>query len=349
MSRLTGNTRGIVSMLIAMGAFGVMDTIIKLLSDGMPPMQITALRGLVTMPLIAVYLWRRQSIASVIRIRWRLHLVRGLLAIAMLWCFSVGVKNLALTQAYTIFFIAPVLVSIFAWPILGERVSGVHWFALIVGLTGIIIALRPSLDGMVSGGGFAVLGAATCYAASAVISRRLSRTDSTDSQVFWVMCFLSVGGTAIAWANWQTLTLAQWVLMPAMALSGFIGQLAITDAFKHGRAATIAPFEYSALAWAVGFDWLFWHVLPDGLTFVGAAIIVATGLFGYCVWSGTPIPKPRGRSAAPSETTSTALIRAAQTVQFLAARPSSAFRSHQRGRLKVARTRSAPRFQRIPY
>ena len=119
MSRLTGNTRGIVSMLIAMGAFGVMDTIIKLLSDGMPPMQITALRGLVTMPLIAVYLWRRQSIASVIRIRWRLHLVRGLLAIAMLWCFSVGVKNLALTQAYTIFFIAPVLVSIFAWPILG--------------------------------------------------------------------------------------------------------------------------------------------------------------------------------------------------------------------------------------
>ena len=279
MSRLTGNTRGIVSMLIAMGAFGVMDTIIKLLSDGMPPMQITALRGLVTMPLIAAYLWRRQSIASVIRIRWRLHLVRGLLAIAMLWCFSVGVKNLALTQAYTIFFIAPVLVSIFAWPILGERVSGVHWFALIVGLTGIIIALRPSLDGMVSGGGFAVLGAATCYAASAVISRRLSRTDSTDSQVFWVMCFLSVGGTAIAWANWQTLTLAQWILMPAMALSGFIGQLAITDAFKHGRAATIAPFEYSALAWAVGFDWLFWHVLPDGLTFVGAAIIVATGLW----------------------------------------------------------------------
>ena len=93
------------------------------------------------------------------------------------------------------------------------------------------------------------------------------------------MCFLSVGGTAIAWANWQTLTLAQWVLMPAMALSGFIGQLAITDAFKHGRAATIAPFEYSALAWAVGFDWLFWHVLPDGLTFVGAAIIVATGLW----------------------------------------------------------------------
>ncbi len=67
--------------------------------------------------------------------------------------------------------------------------------------------------------------------------------------------------------------------MPALALSGFIGQLAITDAFKHGRAATVASFEYSALAWAVSLDLLIWGVLPDALTFVGAGVVIATGLW----------------------------------------------------------------------
>ena len=111
MFRREGNTRGIISMLIAMGAFGMMmDAVIKLLSVDMPPMQIAALRGLVTIPLLAVYLWRRDSFRSIVRIKWPLQMVRGVLAIAMLWAFSVGIKSLAMTQAYTIFFIAPMLI-----------------------------------------------------------------------------------------------------------------------------------------------------------------------------------------------------------------------------------------------
>ena len=279
MFRREGNTRGIISMLIAMGAFGMMDAVIKLLSVEMPPMQIAALRGLVTIPLLAVYLWRRDSFHSIVRIKWPLQMVRGVLAIAMLWAFSVGIKSLAMTQAYTIFFIAPMLISILAWPLLGERTNRVRWIALCLGLIGILIALRPQTEGMVSWGGLAVLVAATCYATSAVISRRLSRTDSTDSQVFWVMCFLSIGGTLLALPHWQALSPAQWQLMPALALSGFIGQLAITDAFKHGRASTVASFEYSALGWAVALDLLLWGVLPDALTMLGAGVVIATGLW----------------------------------------------------------------------
>ena len=295
MSKLTGNARGMVSMLLAMGCFALMDTVLKLLAQDLPAMQIAALRGLGGMPLVALYLWRRNSIKSIVRVQWGLQICRGLLAILMLWSFSVGIKDLALTQAYTFFFIAPLLVSVLAWPILGERASGFQWVMLLLGLCGVVVALRPSTQGLITWGSVAVLTAATCYAVSAVISRRLSRTDTTDSQVFWVLAFLSVGATALALPNWQPLSATHWALMPALALPGFVGQLAITDAFKHGRAAAVAPFEYSALGWSIAIDLAIWSVWPDALTLVGATIVMTAGLLlmrreRAVVVASTPLP-----------------------------------------------------------
>ena len=278
MSRLTGNTRGMVSMLLAMGCFAAMDTVLKIMSTDLPPMQMAALRGLGGLPFLALYVWRRQSFDSIVRVQWRLQVFRGLLAIAMLWSFSVGIKDLALTQAYTLFFIAPLLVSVLAWPILGEKAHGFQWFTLLLGLAGVVVALRPSTDGLLTWGSAAVLAAATCYAISAVVSRRLSRTDTTDSQVFWVLVFLGLGAGLLALPNWQPLTAQHWALMPALAISGFIGQLAITDAFKHGKAAAVAPFEYSALGWSIGIDVALWSVWPDALTLGGATIVIVAGL-----------------------------------------------------------------------
>ena len=71
----------------------------------------------------------------------------------------------------------------------------------------------------------------------------------------------------------------EFSLAAASGLSGFIGQLAITEAFAKGDASSVAPFEYTALAWAVGLDWLLWQTLPDGWTLVGAAIIIGSGMY----------------------------------------------------------------------
>ena len=62
-------------------------------------------------------------------------------------------------------------------------------------------------------------------------------------------------------------------------MTGFIGQLAITEAFRHGQASAVAPFEYTALAWAIGLDWLLWKAVPDHATLLGGAVIVASGLY----------------------------------------------------------------------
>jgi drug/metabolite transporter (DMT)-like permease len=68
-----------------------------------------------------------------------------------------------------------------------------------------------------------------------------------------------------------------WWLLAGLSVSGFLGQLAITEAFRHGKASSVAPFEYSALAWGMALDWLLWRALPD-YTLIGAAIIIGSGI-----------------------------------------------------------------------
>ena len=97
--------------------------------------------------------------------------------------------------------------------------------------------------------------------------------------VLWLMVMMSIGATALAAPGWVPLRAADTLLLCGLAVSGFLGQLAITEAFGSGEASKVAPFEYAALAWGVGFDWLLWRALPDQYTLLGAAIIIASGIY----------------------------------------------------------------------
>jgi len=201
----------------------------------------------------------------------------------MLSLFTLGVRELPLSAAYTLFFISPLLITMLSVPVLKERVPAAHWGAIAVGFIGVLIALRPSGDDLQSGfvtvGGLATLGAALCYAVAAVTGRLASRTDSSESMVLWMMVLMSLGAGALAWPDWVAIERSDAPLLLALAITGFCGQLAITEAFRHGQASAVAPFEYSALAWGLGLDWLIWQTLPASHTWWGAAIIVGSGLY----------------------------------------------------------------------
>ena len=132
---------------------------------------------------------------------------------------------------------------------------------------------------MLTWAGLAVLGSAVGYALSAITVRVLHRTDSAQSMVFWMTAMTAAGAGALAFAGWVALRPEDAWVIAAVGVTGFAGQVAITEAFRAGEASVIAPFEYSALAWGLGLDWLVWRALPDGWTFVGAGIIVASGLY----------------------------------------------------------------------
>ena len=277
---MTGNLRSIVAMLIAMAMFSCMDALLKALAGSYPPLQVTALRGLVAMPLVCLYIgWRREFGAVFSRqLRWRLHLLRAVFSVSMMGLFTYGLKTLGLAEAYTLAFVAPLIVTLLAAPVLGEVVLPRHWFAILAGLAGVVIALRPQQGAFLSLGALAVLAAAGFYAASNIVGRLISRTEPSVTLVFWTTASLALGGIVLGAWQWVDVQREHGPILFGLAVTGFLGQLAITEAFRHGQVAVVAPFEYSALAWAVGLDWLFWQAVPQLHTLIGGAVIIASGI-----------------------------------------------------------------------
>jgi drug/metabolite transporter (DMT)-like permease len=128
-------------------------------------------------------------------------------------------------------------------------------------------------------GGLATLLAALCYAASAITVRLLAQRDSTQAMVLWFIVLLSLGAGLMAAPNWLPLQTSDLWVIAGVGLSGSLAQVALTEAFRRGEASLIAPFEYSALVWGVCLDLALWQVLPDGVTWIGAGIIVVSGLY----------------------------------------------------------------------
>lgn len=265
--------------MIAVGSFAFMDSCLKLLSPHYPPLEITSLRGFATLPLVLPWVAMTSGFRGLLQVRLPLHLARAALGISMLALFTYGVRQLPLADAYSIFFIAPLLITALAVPLLGERVDRRRWTAIAVGFAGVLIVLRPTGMGAITLPGLAILATALGYALSAIIVRVLGRTDSTQSMVFWLMTFIAIGAGALAFPVWRAPQPAHWWIIAGMGISGAIGQWAVTEAFRLGEASFIAPFEYTALVWGIGLDWFIWHTAPAGITLAGAAVIIGSGIY----------------------------------------------------------------------
>ncbi|MEH6418112.1 DMT family transporter [Pseudomonas sp. CGJS7] len=271
--------RAMATMLVAVLMFAMMDALLKLLSEHYPPFQVATLRGMSSLPFVLVWALASVGLKPLLKVRWPLHLLRGVLGVGMMAAFVYGVNRLPLSTAYSIFFIAPLLITALSGPLLGERVGPRRWVAIGIGLLGVVVLLRPSGQGMLSLAALAILGASTAYAVSAITVRMLSRTDSTQAMMLWLMAMITFGSGALAWSGWVPLRGEDVWLIVGLGVAGTIGQYAVTEAFRLGEASLIAPLEYTALIWGVILDLSLWGVLPDSVTWIGAAIIVASGLY----------------------------------------------------------------------
>jgi drug/metabolite transporter (DMT)-like permease len=275
----TTNVRGILAMLAAVTTFSVMDVLLKRLSEDFPAMQVTFLRGVAALPflLAANAVFGRWS--DLRPKRWGLHILRGFLSVALLWCFVYAVSQLSLANAYSIFMSAPLLITALSVPMLRERVGWPQWLAVFVGLVGVIIVLKPSGAGLVTLGGIAALASAIGYALNAITIRILTRTDTSAATVFWSLCFLTIIGGILASARWVPVPWDYWPMIVGLGITGALGQYFITEAFRLAPPPVVAPLEYTALAWGMLFDWLLWATAPGLRMLTGAFIIVASGIY----------------------------------------------------------------------
>jgi len=271
--------RAVLTMLAAVAVFSAMDAGLKRLSAHYPPLQVAALRGASSLPLVLAWALSTAGLRPLVHVRWPMHLLRGAMGVAMMASFVYALRTLPLATAYSIFFIAPLLITALSVPFLGERVGPRRWIAIAVGLLGVVVLLRPSGEGMLSLAAVAVLLAALMYAVSAITVQLLARTDSTQSMVVWMMVMMTLGAGTIAWPHWVAIRADDLWVIAGVGVAGALGQYAITEAFRLGEASLLAPLEYTALIWGVLLDATLWGVLPDSITWIGAAIIIASGLY----------------------------------------------------------------------
>jgi drug/metabolite transporter (DMT)-like permease len=275
-------TRGILMMIAAVGCFALMDAAMKQLGQHHGPMQVAFLRGIASLPVVLIALAISGRLKDIRPVRWPLHLLRGLLSVALLWAFVFSVSVLSLADSYSIYLSAPLLITALSVPLLGEHVSGRRWLAIALGMIGVIVMLRPTAASVVTLGGLAAFMAAVFYALSAISINILSKTDTTASMVFWTMAVIAVVAGAASIPTWTPVRLdeAWWIL--GLGITGAAGQHFITQAFRLAPASVVAPFEYTALLWGIALDWVVWNVLPGVRLLAGGSLVVASGL--YLMW-----------------------------------------------------------------
>ena len=266
-------------MLVAVGSLSLLDAAMKSLSSEYPPLQLAGIRGLASLPFVLVWVGVTGGFGGLLQVRWPLHLLRGVLGILMLSGFIYGVRHVPLSEAYSIFFVSPLLITAFAVPLLGERVGWRRWGAIAIGLAAVLFVLRPQGEGLVLLPAIALLLSSVAYSLSAITTRVLGRTDSSQSMVFWLMLSIGVVATLLSVPQWRPIQPGHWPVIAAIAATGAVGQWAITEAFRVGEASFVAPFEYSAMAWGVGLDWILWQTVPAARTWIAAAVIIACGIY----------------------------------------------------------------------
>jgi drug/metabolite transporter (DMT)-like permease len=271
--------RGVLMMLAAVGAFSIMDAMMKSLTLRYPAVQVAFLRGASSLPFVFLTYALAGRLAALRPVRIWLHVVRAVFAVLMLWGFLWALARASLADTYAVYMCAPLLVVLAGSLMLGERIARHVWIAIFTGLAGVFVMLRPSVEGFASLAGLAALGSALAYAIVVVMVRILARTETTAAMVFWYLVLLAAGALLIALPGWVAIVAADWPWIVAIGLAGWAGQYLITEAFRLAPASVVAPFEYSALVWGVAIDWVVWQALPGARMLAGSAIVVGAGLY----------------------------------------------------------------------
>lgn len=274
--------RGIAFMTAAVAVFAVMDALLKALTARYPPLQVAALRGAASLPFIALPLLLSGRAATLMPRRPGMHLLRGLLMVVVMGGFLYAVRSLSLADAYSIFLTAPLMVTALAALVLHEHVGWRRWLAILIGLGGALVMLRPSASGFATVAAIGALVAALGYACNAILLRVLTRTDTTASVALWSIAVMTVVAAAIALPAWVTVGRTDIWFIIALGVVGAVAQMCMIEAFRAAPASVIAPFEYSALFWGICIDWVVWQALPTLRVLAGGGIVIGCGL--YIIW-----------------------------------------------------------------
>jgi len=259
-------------------ALSGIDVISKFVVAEMPATQMLALRAAFVMVILAPYFQRRGGLALFRSERIGAHLLRLVFMFAAIVAFFEALAVLPLAMVVALGFTAPLFVTALSRPVLGERVEPHSWIAVIIGFVGTLIVVRPGPEGLSLLALLPIL-AAFGWAVGQLIVRRIAATESDAT----ILIYLNTGtliGLAIAapfvWVAPRAATLGTCVLLAVLLIAA---QFLMLRALRFAPIAVVSPFQYLELPMAVLFGWTLWREWPGAHVFVGAALIVASGLY----------------------------------------------------------------------
>jgi drug/metabolite transporter (DMT)-like permease len=271
--------RGILLILIAIATFAVMDTIAKYLSRSYPVGSVVWARYAVNLVVLSAFLVARGELGRLKTARPKTQVVRGLMLGASTLLYFTSLTVLPLAEAAAIGFVLPVFVAILAVPMLNERVDMPRVIAIVVGLSGALIVVRPG-TAFFTVYALLPLAMALCNAFYQILTRKIAGIEHPLTSLFYGSLIGTVMSTVLLSAGVaMPVGWLHWTLFLALGVLATVGHFVLIRAFDHAPATLLAPFVYSQLIWVMLFGWFVFGDFPDGWSLVGMAVIVASGLY----------------------------------------------------------------------
>ena len=290
------NTRGIICLVGALAFLTISDSIIKWLSPDLPLHEIMLLRSSFALIIVLVIVQLEGGFNRLRTRRPGLHFLRGSMLVLANMFFFLGLAAMPLAETVTLFYTAPLFICALSQPVLGEKVGNRRWLTILLGLSGVLIMLRPGTELFQVISLLPIL-AALCYAAMTMMTRKLGMSESAGALTFYIqLAFIAIStivgisigdGSLDRFDNpslgfllraWSWPDQSQLELLFICGVLVAFGGYLISQAYRLGEAAAVAPFEYASLPFALLVGYTLWGDWPDWISIAGSGLIIGSGL-----------------------------------------------------------------------
>ena len=298
---------GIGLKIGAIALFTVMFALVKALSDTIPAGQAVFFRSAFAIPVLFTWLLMQGELSGAVSVKSkRPHVWRGFVGTAAMGLNFTAAGFLPLPEITAIGFTTPLLIVVFASIMLGERVGVYRISAVLVGLIGVLIIVEPRLtlgemdaaqDAMMLGVILAIT-AAACAALAQIQIRKMVQVERTSAIIFYFCITASVFSLSTV-GTWVWPSPPQFLILILIGILGGVGQIMLTTAYRYAPASVIAPFDYTAMIFALGIGYFAFSELPSAQMILGAGIVIAAGVFVILREAQLGLRRGQARRAKP--------------------------------------------------
>ena len=269
--------RGALLALASFFAYACTDVSIKALGQGMSSFQVMFFAACCTLPPIMVHIFWADRKASLWPALPKLTVLRVVITLFGSAFVTYTFTHLPLAQSYAVLFTMPMIITVLAWPLLGERIDPLRGVIILVGFGGVLIALQPGTTEFQLAH-LTAIGAAVTGALNSLILRKIGHRERAGVILLYPVAAQVIAAGLIMPFVWQPLTPMDWYIGVQMGILGTAGGLFIIAAYRMAPAIVVAPMQYSQILWASILGFLLWGEVPSQSTAVGICVIIAAGV-----------------------------------------------------------------------